>query len=46
MSRPSKRLWTIGFTFAPVTSGEVSTCAMKPIAGIFLADVGGTVAVT
>ena len=36
-----------GFTWAPGISGDVSTCAIKPIAGTFaLSDVAGIVAKT
>src|SRR5438874_2261940 len=45
-SRPSYLRWTIGFTPAPLTSGDVSTCAMKPMTGTAFGDVGGIVAVT
>jgi hypothetical protein len=40
-------VWTIGLTPAPGISGDVSTCAMKPIAGtvVFLV-VDLTVAIT
>ena len=37
----------MGFTPAPLISGEVSTCAMKPIAGTPAFDVvAGMVAIT
>jgi hypothetical protein len=36
-----------GFTPAPLISGDVSTCAMKPITGTAaFADVAGMVAIT
>jgi hypothetical protein len=39
-------LCTIGLTLAPSASGEVSTWAMKPIAGTLFDVVAGTVANT
>ena len=44
---PVVAAWTIGFTPAPLISGDVSTCAMNPITGTpGLRVVAGIVAVT
>ena len=46
-SRPSYRRCTIGLTSVPLISGDVSTCAMKPMVGTSgFAVVAGMVAMT
>jgi hypothetical protein len=44
MSRPSHASWTIGVTFSPDISGDVSTWAMNPMVGAAWATVAGIVA--